>query len=446
MRMTDDLSRALGDMARTVLSVVPTAVLFMTILAVGYVAGRLVRTVVSRVLHRVGFDRAVDRGGVGRVLGGDVDAADLCATIAFYAVLLAALQLGFGVWGPNPVSDLLTDLVAWLPNAFVAIVIVVVAAAISRALRDLLGGALGGVPHGRVLARVASLLVLGVGVVAAMDQARIATAVTRPVMVAVLATVAGVLVVGVGGGLVLPLRQRSTAWLARAGTEARTVREHARVYAERRAAEAEAARRAAERAAAERAAAERAAAERAAAERAAAERAAAERAAAERAEAERAAAEVAHEAADEQARAERLAADGAAAEQARRSALGALPPEETQVIPPPEETQVIPPPGGWHQLPHVDRSVEDDAWHVEPGFGRPVDDELHIVPGFDRPVDEDGWHIVPGFDRFDDDVERTQVLPPSRPADETPGGTRDVRSGDSETPARRPRPRRRPWT
>ena len=178
----------------------------------------------------------MDRGAVGRALrGGKVTASDLCAKIAFYAVLLFALQLAFGIWGPNAVSDLLTSLIAWLPRAFVAIIIIVVAAAIAGAAHDLIAGALGGLTYGRLLARAASVLIITLGVIAALDQVRIATAVTQPLLIAVLATVAGVLIVGVGGGLVRPMQQRWDTWLERPGTESAAIREQARTYAEEKA-------------------------------------------------------------------------------------------------------------------------------------------------------------------------------------------------------------------
>ena len=34
--------------------------------------------------------------------------------IVFWLVFLIALQLAFGIWGPNPVSDLLEGLIAYL--------------------------------------------------------------------------------------------------------------------------------------------------------------------------------------------------------------------------------------------------------------------------------------------------------------------------------------------
>ena len=193
----DGLGRGLSDMWRSVLLFLPTALAFLAILIIGYVLARLLRTVVAKALHRVGFDRAVDKGAVGRALrGSKITASDLCAKIAFYAVLLFALQLAFGIWGPNAVSDLLTALIAWLPRAFVAIVIIVVAAAIAGAAHDLIASTLGGLTYGRLLARTASILIITLGVIAALDQVRIATAVTQPLLIAVLATVAGVVIVG----------------------------------------------------------------------------------------------------------------------------------------------------------------------------------------------------------------------------------------------------------
>src|SRR4051794_24448836 len=235
----DGLGRGLSDMWRSVLLFVPAALAFIAILLVGYLFARLLRTLVRKGLRRAGFDRAVERGSVGKTLrGAHISASGLCAKIAFYAVLLFALQLAFGIWGPNPVSDLLTALIAWLPRAFVAIVIVVVAAAIAGAAHDLIASALGGLPYGRILARAASVLIIALGVIAALDQVRIATSVTQPLLIAVLAMVAGVVIVGVGGGLIRPMQHRWEGWLDRASAESELIREHAKAYAEeKRAAE-----------------------------------------------------------------------------------------------------------------------------------------------------------------------------------------------------------------
>ncbi|TDC29985.1 hypothetical protein E1211_25055 [Micromonospora sp. 15K316] len=239
--MRDNVGDAVGDAFRSVMLFVPKAVAFLAILVVGWYVAKAVLKLVNRILERVGFDRAVERGGVRRVLDRSrYDASDIVAKLVQYGLLLVTLQLAFGIWGPNPVSDLIAGVVAWLPRAFVAAVIVVVAAAIASAVKDIVGGALGGLSYGRVLATLAYVFLLGLGVVAALNQIGVATTVTTPVLVAVLATVGGILVVGVGGGLIRPMQSRWEAWLTRVEQESPSIAAHARAYrAERHAAAAD---------------------------------------------------------------------------------------------------------------------------------------------------------------------------------------------------------------
>jgi hypothetical protein len=221
-----DIGDALTDFWRSVLLFIPRAIAFIAILVVGWLIARAVLKIVDAALERVGFDRAVERGGVKRALERTrYDASDILARLAYYAVLLFTLQFAFGVWGPNAISDLIRGVVSWLPRAFVAIVIVVIAAAIANAVRDLVSGALGGLSYGRVLADVAAIFVLALGVIAALNQVGIATTVTTPVLIAFLGTIAGILVVGVGGGLVKPMQARWDRWLDRAAEESRAIQQ-----------------------------------------------------------------------------------------------------------------------------------------------------------------------------------------------------------------------------
>ena len=45
--------------------------------------------------------------------------------MVFYALFLIVLQMAFGVFGNNPISDLLEGVIAYLPRVIVAIVIIV---------------------------------------------------------------------------------------------------------------------------------------------------------------------------------------------------------------------------------------------------------------------------------------------------------------------------------
>ncbi|MGI8994344.1 MAG: mechanosensitive ion channel family protein [Nocardioidaceae bacterium] len=213
----------------TIATFVPKLVMFLVILLVGWLIAKALAKAANAVLERVGFDRAVERGGVKQALDrSKYDASDIVAKLIYYILLLLVLQLAFGVFGNNPISELLTQLIAFLPSVVVAIIIVVIAAAIATAVKDLVVGALGGLSYGRLLGNIASAFILGLGIIAALNQVGVATTVTLPVLIAVLATIAGILIVGVGGGLIRPMQARWDGWLSSAELESGRFKEHVR--------------------------------------------------------------------------------------------------------------------------------------------------------------------------------------------------------------------------
>ncbi len=223
--MTDNLTAALTDLWRSVALFVPKFVAFLLILLIGWFVAKAIGKAVDKILERVGFDRAVERGGIKKALArSEYDASGIVGKLVYYALLLFVLQLAFGVFGPNPISDLIAGVIAFLPRAIVAIIIIVVAAAIAAAVRELIGNALGGLSYGKALATIASVFILGLGIIAALNQVGIATTVTTPVLIAVLATVAGILIVGVGGGLVRPMQSRWEQYLETMSRETGRIR------------------------------------------------------------------------------------------------------------------------------------------------------------------------------------------------------------------------------
>ncbi len=131
----------------------PKFVVFLIILVVGWLVARLLTKAISAVLTRVGFDRAVERGGVKRALEhSKYDTSDLLAKIVYYALMLFVLSTAFGVFGRNPVSTYLHAVIAYLPLVFVAIIIVIIAAAIAAAAKALIQNSLSGVSYAKTLA------------------------------------------------------------------------------------------------------------------------------------------------------------------------------------------------------------------------------------------------------------------------------------------------------
>jgi hypothetical protein len=224
----EQFTDGLGDAWAAVATFLPKLVGFILILLIGYFIAKAMTKILDRVLEKVGFDRVVERGGVGTALAKTkYDASSLLAKVVFYALMLFVLQLAFGVFGPNPVSDLIHGTIAYLPNVFVAILIVVIGAAVAAAVKGIVEASLGGLSYGRALAFGASTAILVVAVFAALDQLEIAPAIVTGLFYALLAILVGSAVVAIGGGGIKTMSRYWDRAANRAEQESGTMKQEA---------------------------------------------------------------------------------------------------------------------------------------------------------------------------------------------------------------------------
>lgn len=228
-----DWDTGLNDAWSSIATFVPRLLAFLAILAIGWFVAKAIGAAVNKVLERVGFDKAVERGGIRKALeSSKYDASDLLGKVVFFTLFLFVLQLAFGVFGANPVSELLTGVIAFLPRLLVAIVIVVVASAIAAAVKDIVGNALGGLSYGRTLATIASVSILVLGAFMALNQLEIAPAIVNGLFYGLLAVIVGSAIVAIGGGGIVPMRSRWEQALHKVDEEAPRIKEEARQHAE----------------------------------------------------------------------------------------------------------------------------------------------------------------------------------------------------------------------
>ncbi len=221
-----ELDRGIEDAWSNIASFVPKLVGFLLVVILGYFIAKAIARIADAALERVGFDKAVERGGVKRALeSSKYDASDVVGKVIFYALLLFVLQFAFGLFGDNPVSDLISGVIAYLPKVFAAILIVVVTGAIAAAVKTLVEGALGGLEYGRLLANAASVAIVAFGLFAALNQLQIATDIVNGLFYAILAVVAGSLIIAIGGGGIGPMRAQWEKAIRRMEDEAPRIRE-----------------------------------------------------------------------------------------------------------------------------------------------------------------------------------------------------------------------------
>lgn len=223
-----DIQEGLDQAWTNVATFVPKLLGFFLILLIGWFVAKALSRLTNTLLERVGFDGWVERGvlktGFDRA---KTDASDLIGIIVFWAVFLFVLQLAFGVWGPNPISDMIQGVISYLPNLIVAIVILVIASALAKVVTDVLTPVLGSVGGGELIARAAGIAILVFGVFAALNQLQIAPEIVNGLYYALLIGIIGSLVVSFGVGGIPIARRYLERWSGRLEQKADEIKTNA---------------------------------------------------------------------------------------------------------------------------------------------------------------------------------------------------------------------------
>jgi hypothetical protein len=174
---------------------IPKILGFLVVVIIGWIVASLIAKAIAAVLRSVHFNElAVQSGFSGFIqnTGMKTDASGAIALTAKWFVRLIALVVAFDALGLPAVSDVLRQLLLWIPNLIVGIVVLVIGGLAANALANLIRGATaqGGLGNPDLLATVARVMVWGFAIVVAVNQIGIAQTLVTTLFTAVVGAVA----------------------------------------------------------------------------------------------------------------------------------------------------------------------------------------------------------------------------------------------------------------
>ena len=178
----------------------PRLLAALAVLLVGWLVANLIRRLLTRALTRVRFQDLIEKSGLQTPLGrvGVKNPSRLLATLIYWSAMLLVLQLAIDTFGETAIQNALDDLIGFLPNLFIGIIIVVVVGAIATRVASVLNELLEDQGYGTYVARAASTAIWVVGLFAAMNQVEIADDVLNILFIALVATIGATVVVMFG--------------------------------------------------------------------------------------------------------------------------------------------------------------------------------------------------------------------------------------------------------
>jgi Mechanosensitive ion channel, conserved TM helix len=207
---------ALANAVNLILTFIPRLIGFLVILIVGLIIAALLAKAVTFVLRKVGFDRMSDRIGLTRFeqrMGVHMDTAGILGKVVYWFIVLIFLVPAADALGVPAVSNILNQLVAYIPNVFVAILVLFLGALAGTVVGDLVRGAVASANIGNpnLFAGIARWAIIAFAALVALEQLKITPDLINELFGAV------VLALAIAFGLAFGLGGQDAArrWLAR---------------------------------------------------------------------------------------------------------------------------------------------------------------------------------------------------------------------------------------
>jgi hypothetical protein len=201
---------AFANALNLVLTFIPKLIGFLVILLVGWIVATAVSRALTFLLRKVGFDRMANRIGLTRLeqrMGVRMDAAGILGKVVYWFLFLIFLVPAVNALGLTTVSAILNTIIAYIPNVFVAILVLFLGTLAATFVADIVRGATASANIGNpnIFANIARYAIMGFAALVALEQLQITPSLINELFGAIVAAAA------LAFGLAFGLGGRETA-------------------------------------------------------------------------------------------------------------------------------------------------------------------------------------------------------------------------------------------
>lgn len=184
------------------MAALPKILAFVVILLVGWFIASLLAKFVAMLLRKVNFNQLAERAGIESFMRGmGTDASGFLAGVVKWFVRLIAVVVAFDALGLPAVSEFLREVLLWIPNLVVALVVLVIGGLAAKALSTFVRGAIekAGLGNPDLLATIASVAVWAFAIIVAVNQLGVGATIVNTLFMATVGALA--LALGLAFGL-----------------------------------------------------------------------------------------------------------------------------------------------------------------------------------------------------------------------------------------------------
>jgi small-conductance mechanosensitive channel len=151
--MNEMLTGMFSGLWDSFVSVVPSLILLILILIIGYIVAKAAAWAFSKALKKLGFDQAMDRVGVGSQLKsmGVKSASRFLGIFIFWFIFVIVLQIAIAAMGVPTITNILAPIVLFIPRILIAAIIILIGMYIANIITQKILEQLGKTELGKTL-------------------------------------------------------------------------------------------------------------------------------------------------------------------------------------------------------------------------------------------------------------------------------------------------------
>ena len=184
-----DIGDSFQNATDAIFEFLPRIIGFLVILLIGYIIARVVSTVVRKLLEKVGIDGKLHESSARRYVDAALPGASPSngiARVVFWLIFVFFIVTAIGALGIPAATDFMNQVLTYLPNVIVAILIFVIAALLSGAVAGAIVKFMGDTPTGKVVGSVVPAVIMVIAFFMILEQLQIAPEIVRIAFTAVM--------------------------------------------------------------------------------------------------------------------------------------------------------------------------------------------------------------------------------------------------------------------
>jgi hypothetical protein len=169
---------------------VPQLVGALVLLLVGYFVAKILQSVAKKGLQQLRFDRTLHTSSAGRYIDRMVTSPSVFVSrIVFWLVFFGFISVALTALNLPVLDRIVNGIYSYIPNVIAAIVIFLVAGAVSAGAATLVRTTMGKTPTAKLISAVIPAITMGIAVFMILDQLNIAENIVTITFTAIMASI-----------------------------------------------------------------------------------------------------------------------------------------------------------------------------------------------------------------------------------------------------------------